>query len=439
MITDHVVRLTIRIHVGNYHREADLAIPTSSTLAEVLGDITALCNAPKIDRPWQVATVTGQLFDQTRPLAALGVHHGDILVLSPRLESEMPVLRDAAEALVHRSPNPSLHLENYLPFAATILSMWVLLALALDSVPYWSRIFLLTLGLIAIHYRSQHNLLLSVSTVVSALSTGFLFAIPELHLPHGQQLAWALVAALACGGVVLMLLNFSSTVNIALNAVAMVCAVAGLMSAIALGSGLSYRGLAAMLVLVAVLIPLTAPHAAIYLAGLKVPRLPSPGQAFTIADEQIPDIDGKVERAEKLHDGFLAGATLCMVPAIIALGWNGDGWVVALCVSCSIAISIHALRYRRPGGTLALSLMALGCIIALILAVIHAGFVTWALALCLGLCLFLCAAPLWAAHLARLQPTTLVWFERAESIALALSIPLTLHLMGLFGFIRGLG
>ena len=38
-----------------------------------------------------------------------------------------------------------------------------------------------------------------------------------------------------------------------------------------------------------------------------------------------------------------------------------------------------------------------------------------------------------------LEPTTIVWFERAEALALAACLPLAAHLAGLFDLIRGLG
>ena len=36
------------------------------------------------------------------------------------------------------------------------------------------------------------------------------------------------------------------------------------------------------------------------------------------------------------------------------------------------------------------------------------------------------------------EPTTVVWFERAEIAATIAVIPLAVHLTGLFGLIRGL-
>ncbi|HHU68445.1 MAG TPA: hypothetical protein GXZ33_11505 [Corynebacterium sp.] len=48
-------------------------------------------------------------------------------------------------------------------------------------------------------------------------------------------------------------------------------------------------------------------------------------------------------------------------------------------------------------------------------------------------------APLWVPRVPEVEPTTVVWWERAESLALAASLPLAAHLAGLFVLIRGLG
>lgn len=39
---DHVLRLTVRFQVGGYHREADVALPAGSALADVIPEIVAL-------------------------------------------------------------------------------------------------------------------------------------------------------------------------------------------------------------------------------------------------------------------------------------------------------------------------------------------------------------------------------------------------------------
>ena len=47
-------------------------------------------------------------------------------------------------------------------------------------------------------------------------------------------------------------------------------------------------------------------------------------------------------------------------------------------------------------------------------------------------------AMLWARRIPELEPTTVVWFERAEAAAIIAVIPLSVALTGLFSLIRAL-
>ena len=65
---------------------------------------------------------------------------------------------------------------------------------------------------------------------------------------------------------------------------------------------------------------------------------------------------------------------------------------------------------------------------------------TWVLSVIVGLIVVaMLSVPVWAGKLQQIEPTTIVWFERAEALALAACLPLAAHLAGLFEFIRGLG
>ena len=47
-------------------------------------------------------------------------------------------------------------------------------------------------------------------------------------------------------------------------------------------------------------------------------------------------------------------------------------------------------------------------------------------------------APGWVKHLTNLEPTTVVWVERAELLSIAACLPLALHLVGIFSLLRGI-
>ena len=97
--TAHHLRLTVRIHAGTFHKEADVALPLSSSVGELLAEITDLVDAPTISEPWRASTASGRAIDLTAPLAATALTEGSILVISPRERRPAPVIRDAAESL----------------------------------------------------------------------------------------------------------------------------------------------------------------------------------------------------------------------------------------------------------------------------------------------------------------------------------------------------
>ena len=167
------------------------------------------------------------------------------------------------------------------------------------------------------------------------------------------------------------------------------------------------------------------------------------------------------------------GLALCLIPALISLSLTGSGpalaptsgapdslaeyvavlfgvehtgagFVQALCVTTAGAVVMHAARHGRALASWALMLLAMTACLATCLCATHAvansGLAdAWApiLVACLVL-LAMLSAPLWAPKVAGLEPTTIAWFERIESLAIAASLPLAAHLAGVFVLIRGL-
>ena len=61
--THHVIRVTVRISVADVHRDIDVTLPTSSTLAEVVPELARIIDIPPIPRPWQACTAAGAPLD----------------------------------------------------------------------------------------------------------------------------------------------------------------------------------------------------------------------------------------------------------------------------------------------------------------------------------------------------------------------------------------
>mgnify|MGYP002652595685 CR=1 FL=1 len=81
--------------------DIDVTLPTSSTLAEVLPELARLVELPEVHRPWQATTAGGAPLDMHTPLYGLKLYDGAIVVLRPEEPVPPPVVRDAADALVH--------------------------------------------------------------------------------------------------------------------------------------------------------------------------------------------------------------------------------------------------------------------------------------------------------------------------------------------------
>lgn len=89
----------MRINAAAVHRDIDVTLPTSSTLAEILPELARLIDLPEIDRPWAATTVAGEPLDMYTPLHKLTLFDGSVVTFSPEEPPEPPVIRDAAESL----------------------------------------------------------------------------------------------------------------------------------------------------------------------------------------------------------------------------------------------------------------------------------------------------------------------------------------------------
>ncbi|WP_408935138.1 hypothetical protein ACKFRL_09070 [Corynebacterium marquesiae] len=72
--TAHHLRLTVRIHAGTFHKEADVALPLSSSVGELLAEITDLVDAPTISEPWRASTASGRAIDSHCPVGCHCAH-----------------------------------------------------------------------------------------------------------------------------------------------------------------------------------------------------------------------------------------------------------------------------------------------------------------------------------------------------------------------------
>jgi type VII secretion integral membrane protein eccD len=197
--------------------------------------------------------------------------------------------------------------------------------------------------------------------------------------------------------------------------------------------------IAATTCVIATVLVSLSPWLSLRFAGLRVPQLPSAGQDFNVADIPIDNPEARASRATALLDGILIGTVACAIPAMIVLSLRGDGYTAALCAASAGAVLAHAMRHRSILALWSLWSWGMTSIAAIGLCLLFAGKNTPLL--CIGAlgALICTTAPLWAHHIKTLSPTTLNWLERFESLAVAATIPLAAHLLGIFSLIRGLG
>ena len=471
--TAHHLRLTIRIHAGTFHKEADVALPLSSSVGELLAEITDLVDAPTISEPWRASTVSGRAIDLTAPLAATPLTEGAILVISPRERRPAPVIRDAAESLAAAAEEDTTAALPVVWAWAGLLAAFALLWVSTLPLAAWAA---LTAGalLLALWIRALSLVHLSL---VAGMACGWVIISPSLdEAPFAAFTACftLLIVLLACHVTGLSTVRTSSAA-LTVSALIFIAALGYLLPGPKAGLHASHGTAAAACVIIAGIIMLaTAPALSIATAGLKVPQLPTAGQDLAVSDASQPDVDSRACHASNAYEGMCCGLSLCLIPALIALSFTGSGpalspthgapdslteyisvlfgtegsgagFVQALCVTSAGAVMMHASRHGRALASWALMVLAIAACLATCLCATHAivdsGLAhAWAPALISGLVLIaMISAPLWASKVAGLEPTTIAWFERIESLAIAASLPLAAHLTGVFMLIRGIG
>ncbi|WP_257159311.1 type VII secretion integral membrane protein EccD [Corynebacterium cystitidis] len=429
----HVVRVTVRLDIGQHHSATDVTLPSSSSLAEILPELTKLIDAPPSERPWEFTTVSGQPLDQHAPLHNLDIADGSIVVMRPEIPYEPPVVRDAAEALVVQAGSlprsPALEQATAIVVAVGLIA---LLSVVLPA-PVACTIGAVVILLLGVYTAGQA--LITAAVVGAGVATGAWVAGGESSLT-----AVAVAVAVACCtwlvavGVAAYFRLVGTRVTTTTATTSLVI-LSGCVGAWLPGGSAP----AALSMLVGLLVIMAVPGVATQLAGLSIPRVPTAGEPLPDAHDHQPDVDLRARHAHKISDGMYLGVAIGMVPGFAQFAWRGGEWTWLLCLCLAGAIVIHASRHNAPIARM--SLMAVAIVAVTVASVSLTRDVGHPVVLAFGVVIALAvmAAPLWAGLVSRLEPTTVVWFERAEQAAIIAVIPLAIHVAGIFTMIRGLG
>lgn len=442
MSVDHVLRLTVRFQVGAYHREADVALPAGSTLADAIPEIVTLVGAPRISRPWQAMTAAGTALDSAVPLHQTQVDHGSVVVLTPRHEARAPVVRDAAEALAESAGEADA---RGLAAAGAVSGVAAGLAIGAALLPVSQALAIAVIATLSVLIVRRTTRILAP---IGILLAGLAAAAAVLEAAHPEEVTnpetVGLAVFTAIGASTVMLLLTVMINGIGARTAAASATLLGLGGVAAAGAFLptsaAQPGTAssALVIAAGVVLMSQLPGLSTRGAGLRVPRLPTAGQDLAVADELQPDVDTRARRARHLHEGAALGSAGAMIPALVVVGVHGGGFAQALCFATAGAVLLHAVRHRQAVAAWSWMLVGLTAGVSLALAAAEPGHpVQWVVAMVVaagGL-----SAPVWAPKVPDLEPTAVVWWERAESLSIASSLPLAAHLAGLFLLIRGLG
>ena len=434
--TSQVVRVSIRANANEFARSIDLSVPTSSSFSDILPEIARLIDLPQINRPWEFSTAAGAPLDPHTALMHMRLRDGVVLTLRPHEPVVPPVVRDAAESLAADSARSTPPGGSDLRFSvgAGLLVGTFINQFAGAGI---TALLLLTVAIVA-----RSRVLFPIAATVAGLGCGAwvadLSSGPASLHPLSPAVALGALSAIAVTCVLL-------TGGSALRLVSPRCG-AGLVTASclvaagSLGAWLpSPYAPAALIILAGLAAVMGTPAAATRAAGLRIPRVPTAGQEFSIADDYQEDVDQRTQVARRVADGISIGVAVCTVPALILLAFAATAWVCALGITLAGALLVHASRHHSSAPRLSLGLTAAVAAGSAILTVslIDAPHPTL-IALTILLTISCASAAVWARRIPELEPTTLVWIERAEAAAIIGVIPVAVYLTGIYDLLRGL-
>lgn len=458
-LIDHVLRVHIRVDFGGdveaIRSGTDVCLPATSSLAETLPDILALVNAPNITVPWEGFTGSGHKIDPGKPLHSQGLTQGSVLIIAPQRPVPAAISKDSAEALCDLSLNTQKP-RGTLDIAALAGFIGLAIVLLLAPIPTigneW-RCLLLVLAATAILSWRKNSVLFVATVVFGGGSAWWAVLSPTDPLPTalrdtvnatdgGLAMFSAGATVVVTSGVLQVLRRHH------LRIFSACCTVGALIAVAALGAWIFTPGfnvarydwvfsVAGFGIACAVLLLAFSPTISCGFAGLRVPRLPSAGQDLSISDESASNPEQQAQRATLILDGMLSGIACFMIPALCAVGMAGGGFSQALCITTGASVLIHAHRHYRTVAVWSMWLIGLSALICSAVAADRQSPAMLVVA-CLA-CVVLASSPLWSHKIETLEPTTIVWIERLESLCIAASVPLALHIAGLFILIRGLG
>ncbi|MFF0338325.1 type VII secretion integral membrane protein EccD [Kribbella sp. NPDC004875] len=443
------IRGLVKVTIDAPERRIDLALPERSTVAEVLPGILrhagdGLADFGALQGGWVLRRPDGEALDTHRDLSGQDVRDGEILHLAPA-HQHWPELEydDLVDAIATdarsggRAWTPGL--TRWTGLVAAAVALLTGLALQLRSGPPWNAVALfalVTAGVLMLAGIVASRAIGDAAAAATAGSVSVVFAFTGgALLPAATFRPEELGAPqLMAGGAALLLSGLIGYVGIARRTAVFAASVtAGVLALLAgaLGGALDGTRSAAVVAAVAVaLIPVAAPIA------MRIGRLPKPvlptSTADLLADPPQPPrriVYAAVVRSAALYTGILAGLAVGLACSlcVLARSTSTPGRLLVL-----LAVGICLLRARLlpvVAHRLSLIVAALFGLAWLLRPAPYSLLLFAGVAAFLGLWY---AAHRPGAYLAR-------YAEVAEMILVLLVVPVVLWVLGLYGYVRGLG
>lgn len=437
----HVVRVTVRLSAGAIHRDIDVSLPTASTLAEVLPELSRMIDAPRVDRPWCASTAAGSPLDMHTPLHELRLFDGSLITFHPTEPPTPPVVRDAAESLtaVAAGAREVRGLDAAAGLVGAACAGVLAGRFAGGPAALSVSFAVAALCALALAAAARSRAVFAAAPFAAGAAAGTWVAGPRAEWlspadPALGVLAAALVAAAAAAAGAWLRLAGPAAVALHLT-----CAL--LAAASAAGAWFpAPLAPAAIAILAGLFLVMGTPSVATRAARLAIPRIPTAGEEFAHADGYQADVDERSSRAVRIAAAITAGVAGCLIPAcaVLAVAAAPGAWAFTLLLSTAGALALHALRQHYPLPRAALAAATLCAVAGCAVIAAQPGAHPALAVIAAAAAALAGTAPLWAPHLPKLEPTTVVWFERAETAAIIAAVPLAVHLTGVFAAIRGL-
>ncbi|MCS4535653.1 hypothetical protein [Corynebacterium sp. HS2168-gen11] len=453
-------RVRIHIQATPFLRTLECEIPLVTTLGDALDEILRLAHAPIISLPWQCVTSAGTACSPAATLAELDIPHGSTIIVRPIQQAFQPTVVDATEAI-----ETSMHARTGATDTALFSAAWTALACLgllytgtaiighLISPAAFASACCVVLALAAVLTKTA-ALLPGVCLMFAAAIVLNFPQLLSLRTLAQFQHTWAFVClCIACGWILCAIIGAFVLPHPALTSAIAVVAISMLFLSIGIwiyrpsfsqdtSHYLSWVVPAHGFMLgILVLLHSGLPLLAAKLAGIKVPLL----RTDVVKHEETAD--PHLAKRCSLVSQILSGASIgmaisvsvaCAVIMLVSMFTSEDTLVAwGLFASLTVVFLFQAHRFQLASITWSLWIAAHMCLLTTIILAGQSHALPL-FVITVAIVGALISARVLAPLIDALEPTTVIWWERLELLALTCCVPLSLSLAGVFNALRGL-